>query len=148
MPRLRQKITLISESRNRKKGDPLPAVHPIPQGGGTAFNMDINLPVGDLSDPIAIASNPTIMATGPITVNTGVTFQAWYQDSSGNVTTITLGSNFTITGTGSYQWNLTFATPGTSGVLNDYTFYLQGSCTQPGGQGTSTITVSGPFSTD
>jgi hypothetical protein len=146
MARNRHKVTLNFDGRHWQKGmhwtEPRDRVP-------TSFNMEINMPVGDGADPIILGSAASITATGLISANSNITTIAWYQNSAGVTTQITLGGTsptglFAIgTATSSpYPWSLNFPMPT---AADEYILFVQMTYQPTGAPGTSTIIVSAPF---
>jgi hypothetical protein len=122
----RHKHVVHTNSRRRKRLDPLVRRSRKTPFASTDFDMDIDMPLGDGTPP---AAGATTTVTGPITVNNTslLTIQIWYTDSSGSIISLD-ASTLTITsGAGQdkpFQWNFPFTLPAGT-AAGDYTFDIQ-----------------------
>jgi hypothetical protein len=160
----RHKRHNLTTSKTRKQKDKLaaagaPAAGGLPKvAGGSDFDMDIDMPLGNSTAP---AAGATTTVTGPISTNSDVVIQVWYTDSSGNITALDASLISYSTGATQdqpFQWNYPLALPAAL-APGDYTFYIQATYSPspaPGGSpillplsalatAFSTITLSAPF---
>jgi hypothetical protein len=142
---LRHKTVLAHsiDTRCPKKGGKMMK---LTGGFGGDFNMDLDVPIGTpdpAGDGFTLAPNTPQTATGPISQSADVTFEAWYTDSDGNTTALSV-AGISVTGT-PLKWSLTFTSPNVATA--DFTFYIQGTYQPATARGFTQITLSTGFST-